>query len=107
MAASPVTPTAGLASVVTTGGTAVTVADPGPEGGYIVNPVTSTDQGISVAEPLYVDPTGADPTLQGNGTTFCLYPGQSWELIPGQTTPTKVNASSDGHKFSVVVNKAA
>ena len=60
-----VTPVAGLVSQVTTGGVAV-VFDPGtPNGGFITNPVSNTDQGISpaAAENLYIDPTGAAATL--------------------------------------------
>jgi hypothetical protein len=50
---------------------------------------------------MYVDPVGAAGT-QANGTTFAIYPGESWTLIPGQTTPTSVNAPTSGHKFSGV-----
>ena len=96
-----VTPVAGLVSQVTSGGVAVTVVPGGPNGGFIVNPYTATDQGISNVEPLYVNAVTA-ATLNGNGTTFAIQPGGSWEIIPGQTTPTSVNAASDGHKFSVV-----
>jgi len=97
-----VTPVAGLVSQVTTGGVAV-VFDPGnPNGGFITNPVSNADQGISpaAAENLYIDPTGAAATLTAHGTTFALAPGQTWSLIPGQTTSTSVNAATSGHKFS-------
>lgn len=96
-----VTPVAGLVSVITTGGTAVNAVGPNPNGGFITNPVSASDQGIATAEVLYVDPVGT-AGLAGNGTTFALYPGQSWPLIPGQTTPTSVNAATSGHKFSIV-----
>lgn len=96
-----VTPVAGLASVVTTGGTPVQVVGPFPNGGFITNPYYATDQGIVTAEPLYIDIVG-DAGLAANGTTFALQPGQSWSIVPGQSTPTSVNANTDGHKFSVV-----
>lgn len=96
-----VTPIAGLVSIITTGGTSVIAVAAGPNGGFIVNPYTATDQGLSNSEPLYVDPVGT-AGLEGNGTTFALQPGQSWPLIAGQTTVTSVNAASAGHKFSVV-----
>jgi len=104
MAATPVTPTAGLVSTVAVGGVAVEAVGTAPNGGFITNPASNTDQGIApgAAEPLYVDPVGA-AGLAGNGTTFALAPGQTWEIIPGQTTPTTVNAVTTGHKFSVVV----
>lgn len=102
MAAEAVTPVAGITSVVAVGGTPVEVVPAGPNGGFITNPIANTDQGIAIAENLYVDcvnPAGAGTI--GNGTTFVLYPGASWPIIPGQTTSTSVNAKTSGHKFSV------
>lgn len=96
-----VTPIPGAVSVVTTGATAVNAVLANPNGGFITNPVTAADQGLATAEALYVNAVTA-ATLAGNGTTFALAPGQSWQIIPGQTTPTSVNAVSGGHKFSVV-----
>lgn len=96
MAVDPVTPVAGANSVVTTGGTAVIAAGASPNGGFITNPSTAT-------EYLFVDPVSATPGLAAQGTVFGLAPGQTWDLIAGQTTPTYVNAASNGHTFSVVV----
>ena len=101
MAVTPVTPVAGLVSEVAVGGTPVTVFDALPNGGFITNPASNTDQGIANAESLYVNPVGA-ASLEANGTTFEILPGGTWEVIPGQTTTTTVNAVSDGHKFSAV-----
>jgi len=101
-----VTPVAGAHSFITTGGTPVIAASALPagyNGGYIVNPLLATDQGIGTAEPLIVDPTGVSPGLNANGTAIALQPGQSWNLIPGQVTATFVNAATSGHKFTVVV----
>lgn len=97
----PVNPQAGLTAVVSVGGTAVDVVPVGPTGGFILNPYTAEDQGLSVAEDLYIDPVAA-PGLDGNGTTTALGPGQVWQIIPGQTTITRANATSSGHKFTVV-----
>jgi hypothetical protein len=96
-----VTPIPGAASLVTTGNNAVTAVAANPNGGFITNPITAADQGIGAAETLYVNAVTA-ATLAGNGTTFALAPGQTWTIIPGQTTPTSVNAVTSGHKFSVV-----
>jgi hypothetical protein len=96
-----VTPIPGNASQVAIGNTPVVAVLGGPNGGFITNPASAADQGLSAAETLYVDPVGA-AGLQGNGTTFAIEPGQTWELIAGQTTPTSVNAQSSGHKFSVI-----
>lgn len=101
MAATPVTPVAGLASQIVTGGTAVIAVGPAPNGGFITNPASATDQGLGGTETLYVDPVGTALT-SGHGTTFALAPGQSWSIIPGQTTNTSVNAATTGHRFSVI-----
>ena len=95
MAVAPVTPVAGASSQVVTGGTAVIAALANPNGGFITNPASAT-------ETLFVDPVGS-AGLAAEGTTFGLTPGQTWSLIAGQTTPTTVNAASDGHQFSIVV----
>lgn len=84
-----------------TPGTPVVGIDINQSGGYIVNPITAADQGIAAAEPLYVNQvTGA--TLQGNGTTIALQPGQSYSVIPNATTPVTVCAASPNHKFTAV-----
>lgn len=96
-----VTPIAGVNSIIAVGGTSVVAVAANPNGGYITNPLLSTDQGIT-AEPLYVDPVGTAAILKANTTTIALQPGQRWDVIPGQTTPTYVNAATTGHKFTVV-----
>jgi hypothetical protein len=98
----PVTPISGVNTFITTGGTSVIAIPGNPNGGYITNPLTSTDQGIGTAEALYIDPVGSASVLHANGTVFALQPGQTWNVISGQTTPTYVNATTSGHKFSVV-----
>jgi len=99
-----VTPQAGLVSVVSVGGTAVTPVAANPNGGFIQNPYSADDQGLADPEVMYVDPvtTPGSAPGDGHGTTFVLYPGQMWNIIAGQTTPTQVNAASSGHRFSVV-----
>lgn len=96
-----VTPQAGVASVITTGGTAVVAVNANPNGGIITNPLLATDQNIGTAEVLYVN--AVTTAIAGAyGTTFALQPGQSWTIIPGQNTATSVNAATSGHKFSCV-----
>lgn len=98
----PVTPVSGVNTFVTTGGTGAIAISGNPNGGYITNPLSSTDQGIGTAEPLFIDPVGSATMLRANGTVFALQPGQTWTIIPGQATPTYVNSTTSGHKFSVV-----
>ena len=107
MAVNPVNPQVGLATTVVTGGSPVTVTSgivAGIGGGFIQNPYNPDDQGLTDAEPLYVDPVGTPSSGPGAGwgTTFVLYPGQTWTMIPGQTTPTRVNAATSGHRFSAI-----
>ena len=94
MTITPVTPIAGLASQVVTGGVAVTAVGPNPNGGFITNPSTA-------AGPIYVNPVGVAVNA-ANGTNFAIWPGATWNIIPGQTTPTSVNAPDSAHPFSVV-----
>jgi hypothetical protein len=97
-----VTPVSGVNTFITTGGTGVIAIPGNPNGGYITNPLIATDQGIGAVETLYIDPVGSAAILHANGTVFALQPGQTWSVIPGQTTPTYVNAITAGHKFSAV-----
>lgn len=96
-----VTPLPGLVTVVTTGGTAVVAIPANPNGGFITNPYSASDQGLGGAEVLYINIIDG-ATLAGNTNTFALQPGQSWSVVPGQTTVTSVNAPTSGHKFSAV-----
>ena len=96
-----VAPTGGIVSLVTTGGTAVTVLTGPANGCYITNPLTNTDEGIMTAEALYVDPT-TTATTTGNGTTVSLVPGQTWFCPPYSSVAVSVNAASSGHAFVVV-----
>lgn len=86
------TPVPTLVSQVTAGGTPVTAVPANPDGGVITNPLTAT-------QPLYVDPINPAGT-SASGTTFALAPGQSWTIIPGQTTSTSVNSVDSAHVFS-------
>lgn len=96
----PVTPRALLADAIVTGGTAIVVATGPINGGWVTNPASSTDQGISAAENAYLDMVGT-PVLVGNGTTETLYPGQNFTL-PALAAGVDVmlNAATAGHSFS-------
>ena len=97
-----VTPTPGTNVVITSGGVSVVAIPANPNGGYITNPLSAADQNLGSSEPLYIDPTGANPTLGAYGSTFALQPGQTWQIIPGQSTTTKANATTSGHRFTAV-----
>lgn len=98
-----VSPQQGLATVITVGGAGVMVIPPGAYGGYIWNPYTAGDQGIGIAEPIYVNPLAA-PSLQGFGATMVVYPGADPYRVPvpKSTYGIWVNAASSGHRFTVV-----
>jgi hypothetical protein len=99
----PTTPVPG--QVTQTGaspGVAVTVISPNQSGGYIVNPLSASDQGLGTAEPLYVNQV-TTATDVANGTTIALQPGQSYTVVPGTTTPVTAAAPSPNHKFTAVM----
>lgn len=90
-------------SKVTDAGIAVTPMFGPIAGGIITNPRYAEDQGLDVVEVLWIDVTGADATLGLTTTSFPLQPGQTYTVIPGQTTGVSANAASAGHRFSGVV----
>jgi hypothetical protein len=97
-----VTPVPGSASAIASGGVAVQAAPGNINGGYITNPASAADQGLVTPENLYINPVTA-ASLEANGTTVVLSPGQTFSLIPGTTLPTWANAETTGHQFTVVV----
>lgn len=97
------TPVVGL--VTQTGGApgvGVLAISPNQSGGYIVNPLSASDQGLSAAEVLYVDQVST-ATPVANGSTIALQPGQSYTVIPGTTTGVTVASASANHKFTAVM----
>jgi D-lyxose ketol-isomerase len=96
------TPVQGAAiQTSTTPGIAVNAIIANQTGGYIVNPLLAADQGLAAAEVLYVSQVTA-ATLNANGTTIALEPGQSYTVIPNTTTPVSVASNSASHKFTSV-----
>lgn len=102
MAVAPVTPFAGSASIVKTGGRAVFALYGPIEGGIVTNPQNAADQGLSTAETLYVDIVGI-ATLGEGPTTYPLQPGQSYFIPAGDAVNVSVNAASSGHRFSAIM----
>lgn len=98
-AAPSVTPVAGANSATSAG--AVNAVNAPSKGCYLQNPLTAGNQGIGVAEDLFVNPVTTATTV-GNGTTADLAPGQSYNCPPGMTTALSVIANTSGHKFTVV-----
>ena len=66
-----------------------------------MNPLLAADQGLGVAEVLYVNQVTLAGTV-ANGTTIALQPGQSYTVIPYTTTPVTVASLSPNHKFTAV-----
>jgi hypothetical protein len=101
-------PRAGMASVTDDGGAAIQVS-PGSYwgenrivGGVITNPLTAEDQGLPVAESLFVDFTGVAYS-HVTATTFELAPGDSVEIPANNPSGAWVNSPSDNHRFSCIV----
>ena len=89
-------------SVVQTGGKPVTAMFGPVAGGIITNPPTPVGQGITTLEPLWIDIVNP-ATLGKNGTSFALQAGQTYTVVPGQTTSVSITAATTGHRFSGVV----
>ena len=95
-----VTPAAGAAAAIVTGGVAVTLVTGPVNGCTIQNPITATDQNISVAEVAYINGV-ATATANGRGQNTTMNPGDIWRCVPGQTTNVSVIAATSAHAFSV------
>lgn len=102
MTATPIAVYAPAQTSVVEAGVAV-IAVYGPVlGGLIQNPATAADQGIAVAEPLYVDIVGT-ASLVETTTTVPLRPGDIFIIPAGLVGNISVNAASAGHEFSGLV----
>jgi hypothetical protein len=113
-------PMPGLASATTEPGETIQVVPGGitaVAGITIANPFSAMDQGLSAAEPLFVDLTGP-ATCYVSATTIALQPGDSLTLpdidyagnvsqpLPNLARGAWVCASSGGHRFTAVVLKS-
>ena len=90
-------------TVVNTAGLSVKIADTtmGIKGGVIINPLSAKDQGLAVAESLYVNLLGSAGVPAPGGLipgNTEITPGQ-WFLVPPQSN-VWVNAASAGHQFT-------
>lgn len=74
-------------------------------GGVIVNPLTAEDQGLAVAESLFVDFTGPAYSYV-TGTTVELLPGQSIDIPADNPNGAWVTSQHGKHKFSCVLYKS-
>lgn len=90
-----VTPVAGPNSTTGAIGQPVVALGANINGGWITNPSTASN-------PLYVNPTGNAPALSESGTTFAIWPGDTYIAIPGQTTVTQVASTDANHVFTAV-----
>lgn len=88
-------------TVVDVGGQPITCMYGPLSGGLIVNPYSAGNQGIGVAETLYVCLNG-DAGLAENVTTFAIQPGGLFKVPAGNTTNVSINAASTGHRFSAI-----
>lgn len=97
----PVTGTQGTNTSIIVGGRPEVALSTFRYGGVIINPATTEDQNLPNLEVLYVDPT-ARATPYESATTVAIQPGQSFNVPPGQTTLTWVNAVTGGHTFVAI-----
>jgi hypothetical protein len=97
----PVIPIRGLNTIVAVSGQSITVAGADAIGGYIINPYSVQDQGLTKLHTLYVDPTGPAKTFE-TATTVAIPPGCFYSLPPNVPTGIWVNSKASGHKFTAV-----
>lgn len=96
-----ITPLIGINTIISVGGSAVPVIPAGAYGGYIWNPLTDSDQGVT-AEPLYVDQL-EQPGLSAFGSTIALAPGEMFNItVVKSTLIVSANAATSGHRFTAV-----
>jgi hypothetical protein len=91
----------GFTNVVSSSGLSVQIADPtiGSKGGFVVNPLSAQDQGITVPESLWINlVSGAVPSAVSGSTE--LLPGQAF-LVPNNCN-VWVTALTPGHKFTSI-----
>jgi hypothetical protein len=97
------TPVVAPVTVITTGGTAVTVLTGPISGGTISNPLTAAGEGVVVAENLYISFVGTPGSTDAaaHGGTLTLVPGAFYSLPALATGVTlKANAATSGHLFT-------
>jgi hypothetical protein len=90
-------------SEVAVGGAAVTPVFAGISGGYIWNPQSAADQGISVIESIFVDLSGENAVLRETATTVPVLPGQIFILPANLENNVSVNAATAGHRFGGII----
>lgn len=100
-----VTPTKGIVSEIPVAGKSLLVATADTLGGYIINPATAEDQGLSTPANLFIDPTG--PAAPNQTATTMLIPPGGYYNIMANPPGTWVNSAATGHKFTVVLVKSA
>lgn len=96
-----VVPSKGLVSKIFVASISVQVSSGNALGGYIYNPASAYDQGLSIPAVLYVDPTGPAAN-RITATTVGLQPGQRYDIPPESEYGVWVNSNSIGHCFVVV-----
>jgi hypothetical protein len=74
-------------------------------GGVIINPLNATDQGLTTAEPLFVDFTGPAYSYV-TSTTQELEPGDSIDIPANCQTGVWVCSASSLHQFTCVLQQS-
>jgi hypothetical protein len=99
--ATPVVPTRGLNTQILVAGQSITVAGADAVGGYVINPYSVEDQGLTKLHTLFVDPTGPAKTFE-DGTTYAIPPGGYYIIPANVANGVWVNSTAAGHKFTAV-----
>ena len=97
----PLVPIPGIRVQIKVAGQSVNVTGETSVGGYIVNPLTAEEQGLSEAHDLFVDVTGPAGTAESL-TTVAIKPGSYYVLPRNIHTGVWVNSLASEHRFTAV-----
>ena len=101
MALSPVKVAPGLKSQVANAGVSVQIANAYILGGFVTNPASGADQGLTPPQNLYVSIAGP-AVSQEAPLTVLLPPGETLHFPAQSTSGVWVNSQFSGHQFSAV-----
>src|SRR5262245_1751661 len=88
----------GASSVIPAGGLQLADITMAEKGGLIINPLDARDQGLEVAESIYVNMLSMPTAGLAVKGTAEIQPGQMFLVPPGASV--WVNAASEGHKIT-------
>lgn len=90
------------ATSIKVGGVPIIVARGATLGGFVFNPFSAADQGLTFIETLYINIVSSAGT-NANGTTFAIEPGTFFAWPADDSITVTVNALTAGHRFGGLI----